>query len=166
MAATSSSSKKFEDLIEKFKQDYPQFKFKPGRQAHWSPASRTIIYNQTDSFTRQAPALLHELAHATLGHSDYKSDFELLKLEAEAWHEAAVLGKKYGIGINEDYIQNCLDTYRDWLHRRSACPACGTHVLQTNDDRYQCYNCQTVWHVTTARFLRPYRKTVKNKKLA
>jgi hypothetical protein len=161
MAAMTSSIKKSDDLIELLKQEYGQFKFKPGKEAHWSPRTKTIRYNPSDNFNKQTYGVLHELAHALLGHTDYNTDFQLLKLESEAWHLAAQLAKKHGLEINEDYIQNCLDTYRDWLHRRSTCPACNMHVMQSDPDHYKCHNCQTVWHVSSARFLRPYRKTIK-----
>lgn len=166
MVATSSLDKKSVELIAKLQKNYPQFKFEASKQPNWSPRSRTISYSATESFNKQACGLLHELAHALLDHADYNTDFQLLKMESDAWHLAAKLGKTYDIEINDDYIQNCLDTYRDWLHRRSSCPTCGVHVMQNNSDQYQCHNCQTTWHVTTARFLRPYRKTVKNVKPA
>lgn len=161
MAATNLPDKKSEAFIKLLKETYPQFNFKPGKQAHWSPGTKTVSYNPTDKFNKQACSLLHELAHALLTHSDYDTDFQLLKMESDAWYLAAKLGRQHGIDINEDYIQNCLDTYRDWLHRRSTCPGCSVHVLQSDSQHYKCYNCQTIWHVTSARFMRPYRKTVK-----
>jgi hypothetical protein len=160
MAATSLSSKKSEEFIRALQKQYPQFKFKPASRAHWSPRSKTINYCNQESFSKQACSTLHELAHAILGHSNYASDFELLKMEADAWQLASQLGKDLDVKISDEYIQNCLDTYRDWLHRRSTCPTCGVHVMQSDVEHYQCYNCQTIWHVTSARFLRPYRKTV------
>ncbi len=163
MAVTSSSLKTLEGFLSKLAADFPQFKFRAGRQAHWSPRFKTITYNPAEDTKKLQCSLLHELSHALLDHSNYSSDFELLKLESEAWSRAAKLGTSYGIKISDDYIQNCLDTYRDWLHRRSTCPVCGTHVMQKDATSYQCYNCQAVWQVTTAHFLRPYRKTLKTK---
>jgi hypothetical protein len=107
--------------------------------------------------------VLHELAHAILDHSDYHGDFELLKLESDAWELAAKIGQSYNILIDDEHIQNCLDTYRDWLHRRSACPSCGTHVLQQDSAQYHCFNCNTSWHVSSGKFVRAYRKTIKTK---
>jgi predicted RNA-binding Zn-ribbon protein involved in translation (DUF1610 family) len=151
-------SKTKSNLIERIAADYPQFKFQPGKQEHWSPKTRTITYQVTDSTDEPSYGLLHELAHALLGHNSYKTDFELLKLESLAWREAAKLGRKYGLKIDEDHIQNCLDTYRDWLHRRSKCPTCGTHVLQTDASTYRCFNCGTSWQVSSGRFARSYRR--------
>lgn len=160
MGATNTPSKTSEKLVTRLAIDYPGFKFKTGRQEQWSPKSQTITYNPAEPVEKFACALLHELAHAILGHNTYVSDFELLKLESEAWNLAAKLGQTYGINISEEHIQNCLDTYRDWLHRRSACPKCGVHVLQKDSHNYQCYNCQTSWHVSSGRFVRPYRRSV------
>jgi ribosomal protein L37AE/L43A len=163
MAVTSSSNKTSNSFIQTISRDFPQFKFKPGRQANWSPRYKTISFNPGENAKKLKFSVLHELSHALLGHSSYSSDFELLKLESEAWTKAAELAPRYGLKISDDYIQNCLDTYRDWLHRRSTCPACGTHVMQQDSTSYQCYNCQTRWQVSSARFLRPYRKTINNK---
>jgi predicted RNA-binding Zn-ribbon protein involved in translation (DUF1610 family) len=143
-------------FIEKIAADYPQFRFKPGTQEHWSPRTKTITYEPESDNLRYG--LLHELAHALLGHNSYKNDFELLKLESQAWQTAAKIGRKYGVKIADDHIQNCLDTYRDWLHRRSKCPACGMHVLQTDSRTYKCFNCGETWQVSAGRFARSYRR--------
>lgn len=156
MAVTSSSSNTSKEFIKRLKKDYPGFIFNEGKQEHWSPKTKTIVFN----LSRPCYGVLHELAHALLKHSTYQSDFELLKLEAEAWELAAKIGQKYNISIDEDYIQNCLDTYRDWLHRRSACPSCGTHVLQKDPSSYHCFNCSATWRVSSGKFVRAYRKTV------
>ncbi|HET7827334.1 MAG TPA: hypothetical protein VFK97_00505 [Candidatus Saccharimonadales bacterium] len=153
MNTSNSTAKKFIDQIEA---DYPQFKFKPGNQEHWSPRTKTITYELSADSLKFG--LLHELAHALLGHDSYRNDFELVKLESQAWHKAAQIGRKYGVKISEDHIQNCLDTYRDWLHRRSKCPACGTHTLQANSQTYACYNCGQTWRVSAGRFARSYRR--------
>lgn len=158
MAATTTSSKTLADFIGRIQADYPQFKFKPGPQEHWSPKTNTITYEADNKDCRFG--LLHELAHALLGHQNYKSDFELLKLESQAWHKAAKIAKQYGVKIDEEHIQNCLDTYRDWLHRRSKCPTCGVHVPQTDARTYQCFNCGASWHVSAGRFARSYRRSL------
>jgi hypothetical protein len=153
-----TSSKTRSNLINRVKADYPQFKFKSGAQEHWSPKTKTITY-EANTFTDNCDyGLLHELAHALLGHNSYKTDFELLKLESLAWQKAAEIGLKYGVKIDDDHIQNCLDTYRDWLHRRSKCPTCGVHVMQTNTSTYKCFNCSSTWSVSSGRFARSYRR--------
>jgi hypothetical protein len=155
MAATNISTAK-NKIIDLLKKDYPNFMFHEGAEEHWSPKTNTIFFDPK----RQCSGVLHELAHALLKHSNYKTDFELLKLESEAWELAVELGKKYNVSIDEEHVQNCLDTYRDWLHRRCTCPSCGTHVLQKSTQSYQCHNCQTTWHVSSGRVVRAYRKTL------
>jgi len=160
MAATTTSDRTYSELIKKVAADYPQFKFKAGAQEHWSPKTSTITYELSEDLKNGHFGLLHELAHALLDHQNYKSDFELLKLESQAWHKAAEIGKRYGVDIDEDHIQNCLDTYRDWLHRRSKCPSCGVHAAQTDARTYQCLNCGASWSVSAGRFARSYRRAV------
>jgi hypothetical protein len=158
MDAMTTSNNISSKLIERIKLDYPEFKFKAGAQEHWSPKTKTITYELSNSTDNQNYGLLHELAHALLDHNSYKTDFELLKLESLAWQKAAEIGLKYGVKIDDDHIQNCLDTYRDWLHRRSKCPACGLHVMQTDANTYKCFNCSSSWSVSSGRFARSYRR--------
>jgi hypothetical protein len=159
MDATSLSNSMDDVLIASLSKDYPDFKFKAGNQEHWSPKTKTIFFNPN----RPCYGVLHELAHALLDHTNYQTDFELLRMESDAWEMAIKIGEKYKIKIDDEHVQNCLDTYRNWLHRRSTCPSCGTHVLQNNSSDYHCYNCQTSWHVSSGRFVRPYRKVTKEK---
>lgn len=146
-----------ENFIKMLKRDFSQFDFKPGDSDHWSPRTNTISYYSSQKNKDFQYGILHELAHALLDHTNYSSDFELLKMESLAWHKAAQIGRRYGIKISEEYIQNCLDTYRDWLHRRSSCPVCKNHSLQINKRTYRCFNCQSQWQVSLRRFARPYR---------
>jgi hypothetical protein len=161
MAATISLKAQAEAFISQLRLDYPDFKFEPGAQEHWSPGSKTVTYNLDQPLRELRYGVLHELAHALLGHADYQNDFELLKLEANAWDMASEIGHRYHVDIGSDHIQNCLDTYRDWLHRRSACPNCGMHVLQKDSASYHCFNCQTNWKVSPGRFVRSYRRKQK-----
>lgn len=160
MTTLNKISETSEKFIKRLASDYPQFKFKSGVQEHWSPRTRTITYETSHSAKRLKYGLLHELAHALLDHNSYKSDFELLKLESLAWQTAAEIGLKYGVKIDQEHIQNCLDTYRDWLHRRSRCPTCGLHVLQSDTTTYKCFNCGASWQVSSGRFARSYRRQV------
>lgn len=160
----SSSSKTSRNFIAKLRQDFPEFSFKPGAQDHWSPRTGTITYKSDMPMRDLQFSMLHELAHALLGHTNYHNDFELIKLESAAWELAAEIGKKYGVKIDDEHIQNCLDTYRDWLHARSTCPTCDMNVLQKDPHHYRCFNCGTEWSVTTGHFVRPYR--LSNKKPA
>lgn len=145
-------------LLKQLKRDFPQFRFAKGDTFSWSSRKKEIHYPAIPPDPAHAPwSLLHELGHALLGHTTYQTDFELLKLEAAAWARAADLGTKYGHEIDPDHIQDCLDTYRDWLHQRSACPSCGITSLQRDQHTYCCYNCNTQWRVSRTRLCRPYR---------
>lgn len=158
MVVTTLSNSKAKEFIERLSHDYPSFKFLPGQQDHWSPDAKTITFKEDEPLDKMLCGVLHELAHAQLEHKSYQSDFELLKLESKAWELASKLGRKYGVKISDDHIQNCLDTYRDWLHRRSACPTCGMHVLQKDSGSYHCFNCQASWKVSEGKFVRSYRR--------
>lgn len=147
-------------LLEQLRADFPQVQFVAGTRFYWSPAKQQVYYTYTTNGAPTIFSLLHETGHALLEHRRYTLDFELLELEAAAWQRARALGKTYGITIDEDHIQDCLDTYRDWLYRRSICPSCTSKALQQDDGRrYQCYNCHASWLVSPSRFCRPYRKS-------
>ena len=62
-------------------------------------------------------------------------------MEAAAWEKACELAEKYNIGADEDFIQGELDTYRDWLHKKSRCPSCGLTRFQTQDGVFHCPRC-------------------------
>jgi len=137
----------------------------PGESFFWSPEKKLITYNKKIINTQDGQwALLHEIAHAKLKHTSYKSDLALLKLEVEAWNEAKNIASIYNLEIDEDHIQDCLDTYRDWLYRRSSCPNCSIVCLQKSPQSYSCHNCHTTWSVSTSRFCRPYRLKLKDGK--
>ena len=154
-----------EKLVSKLRRSLPEVKFVAGESFYWSPQNQQVTYIDNDD-ERNHWALLHEASHALLDHQSYNSDYELLHLEVAAWHEAKNLARKYKIPIDENHIQDCLDTYRDWLHQRSTCPSCSSVCFQSTQNEYRCHNCYTVWQVSNSRFCRPYRlRTVhKNKK--
>src|SRR6476620_4923214 len=111
MDAMTTSSKISNKFIVQIATDYPQFKFQPGSQEHWSPRTSTITYSDSEPLDALRYGLLHELAHALLDHSNYQSDFELLKMESQAWELGAKIVRKYKIKLDPDHIQDCLDTY-------------------------------------------------------
>lgn len=138
---------------------FPGIQFYAGTMFRWSPQTSRVEYVDTLLATDRGQwALIHEACHALLGHTDYQSDFELLTMEVAAWEKAKDVAKGLGVVIDEDHIQNCLDTYRDWLHRRSTCPTCGSVSLQQDPKTYHCHNCLATWQVTAQRFCRPYRR--------
>lgn len=145
------------NLLSSLRADYPGINFVAGEAFFWSPKDKTVTY--TLGKTNQDNwSLLHEVSHGILEHIDYTSDFELVRLEVEAWDHAQKLAPTYGIQIDQDHVEDCLDTYRDWLHRRSTCPTCGTVSTQADPKTYRCFNCSATWHVSNSRFCRPYRR--------
>ncbi len=152
-------------LLLKLKRDFPELVFSPGEVFCWSPKNKTIMYRQKAVDQSANWALLHEVGHALLEHKNYKSDLELISLESQAWAKAKELGQNYGSKIDPEHIEDCMDSYRDWLHQRSACPTCSTRSLQQDARHYGCHNCGQIWTVTASRFCRPYRrKQDQNKK--
>jgi hypothetical protein len=150
-------------LLNKLRQDFPVFDFTLGDTFCWSPLTQQIFYKKSSS-RKSLWAILHETAHAKLKHAGYSLDFELLQMEAAAWDEAKNLAERYELDINENHIQDCLDSYRDWLYKRSICPSCGTKSLQHDEaQNYSCFNCHTTWSVASSRFCRPYRQFMEQK---
>ena len=148
--------------IRKLQRDYPEYHFETANGFWWSATKETIFYDPTaqnsDTFT------LHELSHALLDHSGYTRDVELLKLERDAWEYArTTLANRYGTTINEEIIQENLDTYREWLHARSRCPKCETTGLQTKDSLYRCLACGHQWRVNEARLCALRRYSLQTK---
>lgn len=137
----------------------PGVTWEPGDAFRWSPRTQAITYRKTSHPTELDDwALLHEAGHAQLGHKTYNSDLELLLLEVGAWEKAVETAGSLGIVIDPEHIQDCLDTYRDWLHQRSSCPVCNSSCLQISATTYRCHNCTTEWSVSTSRFCRAYRR--------
>lgn len=143
-------------LVTRIQNDYPMFKFAPSDKAYWSPTEQKIYYTNDDIQT------LHELGHAISGHSEYRQDIELLQIERAAWDKAQELAPAYELEINDDTIEQALDTYRDWLHQRSRCPKCGQTGLQNADTlNYRCPNCQHTWRATTGKTTQTKRLSAK-----
>lgn len=146
---------------------FPSLRFTAGKSFSWSPETDEIFYANARKGQKSIWSLLHETGHALLGHSSYKADYELILLEAAAWEKAKELAQQINahfpaaaLEIDEEHVQDCLDTYRDWLYKRSICPQCDTKCLQQDDYvHYRCFNCHTMWRVTPSRFCRAYRKT-------
>lgn len=154
-----------EKLIKKLRADHPTLVFRQGLAHCWSPEYGQILYENTDR-AHNMEGLLHELGHARLQHKGYLSDLELLQKEVDAWEEALRLAELYGVNFSKDHMQDCLDTYRDWVYKRSTCPQCLSTGLQRDERHYHCINCSHTWSVTTARFCRPYRKSGQQKNRA
>ncbi len=155
---TKLESATLDDLLAQIAADYPDLQFIESAHFAWHAGRKHVSYQKSGKdATKSIFALLHELGHAILAHKDYIHDIELLQLEVAAWEKARKLAENYGIQLDDDYVQDCLDTYRDWLHLRATCPACFGRSLQTSPKLYRCHNCGTEWSVTRSRLCRPYR---------
>lgn len=159
-----NTSRIMKNLLKKLEEDFPLISFREGEAYYWSPSERTVYYTGGPISKAGEWSLLHEVSHGALGHSEYKSDFELLKLESEAWEYAKKLSSRYKIIIDPEHIQDCLDTYRDWLYGRSTCPTCKIVTSQKTAKIYECFNCKSAWQVSNSKFCRPYRLTLNTSK--
>ena len=144
-----------EVLLEKLKTDFPDFRFVTGRKFAFRPP-RTIVVEsrktgaektgseEVKTETDSELLLLHEVGHATLGHRNFRMDAERLKMELAAWEKARELARDYGVEFNDELMEIELDSYRDWLHRKSRCPKCGLTRYQTPDGNYHCPRCENI----------------------
>lgn len=161
MAASSSlkTSSSQDKLLGLLGPAFPDISFCAGESFLWSPKDKIVFYAAKQLKSKKGQwSLLHEASHAALEHKDYQNDFELLQLEVAAWEHAAQLGTKFGVTIDDNFIEDCLDSYRDWLHQRSTCPTCGSGGLQHDNSTYRCHNCHASWSVSQSRFCRTYRR--------
>ena len=127
-------------FVDKLKKDFPNYAFRNGKKFAFRPP-KTIMIGPEES--RDELLLLHEVSHAILGHENFDTDIKRLKMESEAWEKAKELALKYDVEIDEEFIQDELDTYRDWLHKKSRCPDCGLTRFQTPDGLYHCPRCES-----------------------
>lgn len=135
-------------LLNVLKQDFPAITFTESTVFRWSPSEHTVYYKNT----KDIASLLHEVAHGVLGHTEYARDIELIRTEREAWDMVvATLARRYKVTVDQEQIEDALDTYRDWLHSRSLCPSCQATGVQTDKNLYSCLACTTTWRVNEAR---------------
>lgn len=130
-----------DDLIEKLRSDFPEFRFKTGKKFAFR-FPRTITIDPEEPGAELL--VLHELGHAILKHKEFKTDVERLKMEVEAWEKARELAGVYQIDFNEEMMQDELDSYRDWLHKKSRCPKCELTRFQDADGTYHCPRCENL----------------------
>lgn len=140
---------------------YPEFSYEAGDTFRWSPATKAITYiNERLSKPDGQLSLLHEICHGLLGHQDYTSDLELIRMEVAAWRKTRTVARSLDLKVNEGNIEHCLDTYRDWLFARSRCPTCNQTGLQRSDLTYRCFICNESWQVPARQIclVKRYRK--------
>ena len=129
-------------FVQTLQRDFPNFAFKASSRFRFHPP-KTIYYNLKTSPNSFSLQLLHELGHALSNHKNYTVDIERLKMEREAWEKVRPLCNIYHIPYDSDFVENALDTYRDWLHKKSLCKTCGLTRAQSPDGRYHCPQCET-----------------------
>ena len=125
-------------FLEQLRRDFPDYRFISGRKFAFRPP-RTIVYIASEEYSKLL--ILHEVGHALSGHRFFGTDVERIKMEVEAWEKAKELAMIYEVDVDDDLIQEELDTYRDWLHKKSRCPECGLTRFQTPDGVYHCPVC-------------------------
>lgn len=128
-------------LLDELKRDFPELVFRDGKKFMFKPPKTVFFTTDEANFEM---LILHEVAHAMLKHFDFKTNLERVRMENEAWEKAKELASRYSVVMDEDLIQNELDTYRDWLHKKSRCPKCGLTRFQTPDAKYHCPRCENL----------------------
>ncbi len=126
-------------LVERARGDFAELRFVAGRKFAFRPP-RTVVIGPEEP--NDSLLFLHELGHVVSGHYAYRTDVARLRIEAEAWAAARKLAAEYEVEWDEDFAQEQLDSYRDWLHRKSRCPRCGLTRYQTPDGVYHCPKCE------------------------
>ena len=126
-------------LLNKLRKDYPALTFESGERFKFTPPS-TIYYSDGSPLE-----LLHEVGHYLLDKNTYTSDIELIRIESEAWDKAKQLCKTYKVKWDEDFAQDHIDTYRDWLHVVSLCKNCQLAGYQDESGLYHCPLCGAKW---------------------
>ena len=142
----------FGQLLQRVQQDYRNLRFITGKKFAFRPPRTIVIADFTQMPEFREPGvqkicslrLLHELGHATLGHRNFATDIERLRMERAAWDKAREFCKDYGVAYDEDFVEAELDTYRDWLHQRSKCRECGQTRYQGADGKYHCPFCDSL----------------------
>lgn len=149
-------------LLKSVKHAYPHLTFRKGDDFRWDHEAQTITYPLSLIDNHWNAQLLHEIAHAELHHQSYSRDIELLGKERDAWEHARThLGPSLGIPIDRETIDAALDSYRDWLHARSTCPACSASGLEVKKHVYECPACRHQWRVNEARLCGLRRYAIK-----
>lgn len=141
MVATSMQS-----LIKKLAKDYPEITIEAGDRFQFTPPDYLFYATDTEYSDLEAQLLLlHELGHYLIGETDYSTDIELLEIEAKAWAKAKELCKKYAITYDEDFAEDRLDSYRNYLHYASLCKNCQLAGYQDDNGNYHCPLCNANW---------------------
>jgi len=135
-----------QNLIKKIASDFPELQISRGDRFQFTPPNQ-LFYSEPAPYSasEQKLLLLHELGHYLLDETDYSSDIELLEIEAKAWAEARTLCDKYHLKYDEDFAEDRLDSYRDYLHYASLCKNCQLAGYQDGKGNYHCALCGATW---------------------
>ncbi|MBQ3306365.1 hypothetical protein IJH02_02955 [Candidatus Saccharibacteria bacterium] len=151
MTPDTGTQLNLKQLLDYLQTAYPNFHFLYGNRFKFRYPDQISLENPENSaiplefFALQT---LHELGHALCKHKDYTIDISRLKIECEAWETAKTAYEKLPENLkntlkwDENYVEDSLDTYRDWLHTRSKCKKCGLTRFQTEDGEWHCPRCE------------------------
>lgn len=127
---------------------YPQQQFLPAGYFAYDASENIVNYDPERIKDNMGKlALLHEVAHSLLGHFHYLFDFELYSMEMDAWNMTRDLAQQHHVQTNEAYIQQCMDSYDNWITERGTCPGCYEFNIQSIPGEFRCYRCKTRWEV-------------------
>ncbi len=129
-------------FLNTLKSDYPDLTFKSGKKFLFRPRHTIYYLEDNDNFRF---FLLHELAHALLGHFSYRTSLERLKLERDAWERTRLLCKEYKVPFSDNLAETELNTYRDWHHQKTLCKACGVSCLELDAKSLYCPFCRKTY---------------------
>ncbi len=132
---------KLNSLLSKLRADYPDLNFTRAERFQFSPPA-TVFYDPSET---EPLLLLHEVGHYLSKQYDYSSDIELLRIESIAWEQAHQICARYGVAWDDDFAQERLDSYRDWLHANSLCSNCQISGYQDTAGLYHCPLCAKKW---------------------
>jgi len=82
-----------ESLVNVLRTRFPNISYREGSTFCWSPRTREVFYVPSQRSQSATWSLLHETAHALLGHIAYQTDFELVRMEVAAWEKAKDIGE-------------------------------------------------------------------------
>lgn len=133
-------------LIKKLANDFPELTIAKGSRFQFSPPNH-IFYPPKSPYpnAKNKLLLLHELGHYLIRLNDYSTDIELIEIEALAWQKARELCLGYKISFDEDFAEDCLDSYRNYLHYSSLCKNCQLAGYQDDSGTYHCPLCGNNW---------------------
>jgi hypothetical protein len=135
-----------QNLVKSLKADYPELHIQAGPRFQFTPPDKLFYDSDTEYTESEAKLLmLHELGHYLIGETDYGTDIELLEIEAKAWAKAREICSCYGISYDEDFAEERLDSYRDYLHQASLCKNCQISSYQDDHGSYHCPLCGATW---------------------